>query len=200
MPTAPYRVIYPIAGATLYAYPVNGTYPLASYATHRVLMTETDQLYSATVDLAKSTDWAVFEGASIPASYDEALFQDNLDASSNNNGMIAVNITPGTISQQNRGNKSLIKLYYKEATTVVVPTSVNLVGQVVRFIVENKDKSQVLLVPNGSISVTETSFSVPIGTEVTDNIKTYIWSLRQETTNKVLVEGTIQVDYSPYKV
>lgn len=193
------RVIHPVTGATLYAYPIDRTnYPLSQYATHRVLLNETNKLYEGTIDLDKSDTWGVFEGASTPASYDEALYEETYPIGSAVAGGIQVSITPATISQINRGDQSETYLLYKEAKTVVFPTITNLSSVPMRFVVENDSKTNILEIADGSIAKTDTSLSVVVTTAVTNNIGQYSFSFRRLSDDEVLVYGTIYVNYAAH--
>ena len=191
-----YREIHPVSGLTIYAYPVNPTaYPLSAWTTHRVLTTATDKVYEATVDLNKSDVWAMFVGATQPVDYDAAIYTQVFFGSSS---APVFNITPGTFSSLNRNENSVVVLYFNENSPVVIPIDIDITAIDVRFVVENSAKVDVLTIANASITKSTTAFTVTIPTTITSTITNYIWSLRATATDKVLVQGTIQVRYSPF--
>lgn len=75
-------------GLTLYAFPTNQ--PLASWATYRVLMTEVSGRYSCTINDTNGMEWAIYVGASAPATYDLARWTQQYGAMA---GGAAVNVT-----------------------------------------------------------------------------------------------------------
>ena len=191
-----YSVIHTVTGLTFYAFPVSPTYPLSTWTTNRVLMTENSKMYSCSIDLGLSSNWAVFSGATQPTSYDAALYQDDF---SSNGALtsIPVNITPGSISAIHRGDGSNVRLFINENANVVIPTSLDVSAYNLVFRVEDTDRANVLSIPNGSIARTSTSFTVLIPSTVTNQLRDLIWSLRSTTDDKVLVHGTMSVDYVP---
>lgn len=196
-----YQVIYPVTGQVLYAFPIDRvSYPLSSYATHRVLMTETSKLYEGTIDLSKSSTWAVFLGASTPTDYNAALFQDTFTTAANIAGTVAVNITPASFSNLNRGTKSQIVLYYKETKTVVIPVFADYTAIPIRFVVEDANKTNVYTKADIDLVKTATTVSVLIDTTVTDHAtyKRFTWSIRRASNEEVLVYGTLDVDYAAF--
>jgi hypothetical protein len=191
------RVIHPITGATLYAYPVDRIlYPLSLYATHRVLLVETNKLYEGTIDLDKSYNWIVFEGATTPTSYDDALYEELFTVGANIAG--GITITPATISQINRGDQSEMYLLYNENKTVVIPTSSDFSTLSLKFVVENESKTNIYEVADGSISKTTTTITVPITPAVTGNTGQYSFSFRRTSNDEVIIYGAIYVNYAAY--
>lgn len=188
-----YEILHPTTGSVLYAYPIGSAYPLSAWTTHRILMTEaTTKMYYCTVDTSKGFHWAVFEGASQPASYDLALYDDLLGASV----APTVNITPGSISTLHRGDSSNVQLYYNENALVVIPTDLDLTALDIRFVVEDSSKATVLEIPNASIGRTTTTFTVLIPNTVTDTLQDLIWALRMTADDKLLLKGTISIAYA----
>jgi hypothetical protein len=158
-------------------------------------MTEVSKLYTATIDLAKSVTWAIFQGSGQPADFDAALYQDTFFADGALNG-IAVNIVPGSISSIHRGDSSFVRLFYNENANVVIPTDIDVSALNIRFVLEDETQANVLSIANGSIARTSTSFTVLIPNSITSQLKSFIWSLRTTTDDKVLVRGAMQVEYA----
>jgi hypothetical protein len=70
--TAPVSFTRP-TGGTYYAYPTN--HVVTDWTTYRVAFSDSGHLglYTATLDTVVSTDWVIFEGATQPASFADAL-------------------------------------------------------------------------------------------------------------------------------
>lgn len=187
-----YEILHPTTELALYAFPINPAYPLSTWTTNRVLMTEDSKMYYATIDLSKSYHWAVFQGATQPTSYDAALYEDTFYSAT------AVNITPGSSTAINRGDVSNVKLFFNENALVVIPSSIDLTALNIKFVLEDSTKTNLLNVANGSIARTSTSFSVLIPNTVTNTLQDLIWSLRTTADDKVLLRGTMSVEYASY--
>ena len=187
-----YEILHPTTGLTLYAFPIDPAYPLSSWTTNRVLMSENSKMYYATIDLSKSFHWAVFQGATQPTDYDLALYEDTFYTAT------AVNITPGSSTAINRGDTSNIRLFFNENTLVVIPSSIDLTALNIKFVLEDSTKANLISLANGSITRTSTTFSVLIPNTVTNTLQDLIWSLRTTADDKVLLRGTMSVEYASY--
>lgn len=194
---ATYAVIHPTTGLTLYAYPLGTAYPLSLWTTHRVLMTESNKLYTGTIDLSKSQQWAIFQGSGQPADFDAALYEDQFFVGADGIG-VPVNITPGSFSAIHRGDSSYVRLFYNENANVTIPISLDITAMDVRFVVEDATQANVYTLANAAIARTATSFTVLITTTVTAQLRNYIWSLRSTSDDKVLVKGSIAIDYAAF--
>lgn len=192
---ATYAVIHPVSGLSLWAYPLGGAYPLSAWLAHRVPMAENNKLYTGTIDLSKSQQWAIFQGSGQPADFDEALYEDQFFVGADGIG-VPVNITPGSISAIHRGDASNIRLFFNENANVVIPTTIDTTALTVRFVVEDEAQTNVLTIADASIARTDTSFTVLIPTSITSELKSYIWSLRVLADDKVLVRGSMSVEYA----
>lgn len=192
---ATYAVIHPVSGLSLYAFPLGTAYPLSSWTTHRVPMSESSKRYIATIDLSKSQQWAIFQGSGQPADFDAALYEDQFFVGADGIG-VPVNITPGSISAIHRGDASYVRLFFNENANVVIPTSIDITDLIVRFVVEDETQTNVLTIADASIARTDTSFTVLIPTSITSELKSYIWSLRVLADDKVLVRGSMAVEYA----
>ena len=194
---ATYAIIHPTTGLTLYAYPLGTAYPLSAWTTHRVAMAESSKLYTGTIDLSKSLQWAVFQGSGQPADFDAALYEDQFFVGADGVG-VPVNITPGSISSIHRGDSSNVRLFFNENANVVIPLSIDITALDVRFVVEDDTQANVYTRTNAQIARTSTSFTVLISTTVTGTLTSYIWSLRTVADEKILVRGSISVEYAAF--
>lgn len=192
---ATYEVIHPVAGLQLFAYPLGTAYPLSAWNTHKVAMTESNKLYTATIDLTKSTKWAIFQGSGQPTDFDAALYEDQFFVGSDGIG-VPVNVTPGSISSIHRGDNSYVRLFYNENANVVIPITIDITLLDVRFVIEDETQTNIYERTNSQIARTTTSFTVLIPDTVTSALKSYIWSLRETATSKLLVKGSMQVEYA----
>lgn len=90
---------------------------------------------------------------------------------------------------------STITMYYNEATTATVALDEDTTSLTLRFVVENSDQLDVLVIENASITRTASNFTVTITTAVTATLGQYKWSLRDITggINRVVQLGVLQV-------
>jgi hypothetical protein len=90
---------------------------------------------------------------------------------------------------------STITMHYSESTTATVPLDEDTTSLTLRFIVENSDQLDVLVIENASITRTSTSFTVTITTAVTATLGQYRWALRDITggVNRLIEGGVLQV-------
>jgi hypothetical protein len=90
---------------------------------------------------------------------------------------------------------STITMHYNESTTATVPLDEDTTSLTLRFVVENSDQLDVLVIENASITRTATSFTVTITTAVTATLGQYRWALRDITggINRLIEGGVLQV-------
>jgi hypothetical protein len=90
---------------------------------------------------------------------------------------------------------STITMYYNESTTATVPLDEDTTSLTLRFIVENSDQLDVLVIENASITRTASNFTVTITTAVTATLGQYRWALRDITggINRHIEGGVLQV-------
>lgn len=70
-----------ITGTLVYAYPLDSAYPIAQWATHRVVLTETEGVWPVTLDDAKGLYWGLFEGSTQPTSKNQSVATVSLEQS-----------------------------------------------------------------------------------------------------------------------
>jgi hypothetical protein len=90
---------------------------------------------------------------------------------------------------------STITMHYNESTTATVPLDEDTTSLTLRFIVENSDQLDVLVIENASITRTASNFTVTITTAVTATLGQYRWALRDITggINRLIEGGVLQV-------
>jgi hypothetical protein len=90
---------------------------------------------------------------------------------------------------------STITMYYNEATTATVGLDENTSSLTLRFVVENSDQLDVLVIENANITRTASNFTVTITTAVTATLGQYRWALRDITggVNRLIEGGVLQV-------
>jgi hypothetical protein len=105
-------------------------------------------------------------------------------------------ITTGTVFVTvDRVAGSTITMHYNESTTATVPLDEDTTSLTLRFIVENSDHLDVLVIENASITRTASNFTVTITTAVTATLGQYRWALRDITggINRLIEGGVLQV-------
>jgi hypothetical protein len=105
-------------------------------------------------------------------------------------------ITTGTVFVTvDRVAGSTITMHYNESTTATVPLDEDATSLTLRFIVENSDQLDVLVIENASITRTASNFTVTITTAVTATLGQYRWALRDITggVNRHIEGGVLQV-------
>jgi hypothetical protein len=90
---------------------------------------------------------------------------------------------------------STITMHYNESTTATVPLDEDTTSLTLRFVVENSDQLDVLVIETANITRTATSFTVTITTAVTATLGQYRWALRDITggINRLIEGGVLQV-------
>ena len=90
---------------------------------------------------------------------------------------------------------STITMHYSESTTATVPLDEDTTSLTLRFVVENSDQLDVLVIENANITRTASNFTVAITTAVTATLGQYRWALRDITggINRLIEGGVLQV-------
>jgi len=90
---------------------------------------------------------------------------------------------------------STITMYYNEATTATVGLDEDTSSLTLRFVVENSDQLDVLVIENANITRTASNFTATITTAVTATLGQYRWALRDITggVNRLIEGGVLQV-------
>jgi hypothetical protein len=116
---------------------------------------------------------------------------------------INANILPIQSYMRKRIESETISLFYNESTDVFITLEdengpIDVTGKTLEFVIETKNKTNLVVIPNGSITKSSTGVSVRISTEVTANVGTYLWALRDLTGgDTVLSHGFAEVSYAP---
>ncbi len=117
-------------------------------------------------------------------------------------GSTTVNVLPYTGAVPDRVEGTTIKVFYNELTDVSVGvtdasgTAVTIDAKVLEFIVEDRYGADVLVIPDGSITKSGSTFTITIPQSLTDVVDAnYRWALRDLTGSKntVLMHGQIIV-------
>jgi len=119
------------------------------------------------------------------------------------NVTVNANILPIQSYMRKRVESETISLFFQEVTDVFITVEdengpIDLTGKTLEFVVETKNKANLLVIANGDIGKSSTGVVVRINTTVTNNIGTYLWSLRDITSgDTVLSWGYAEVSYAP---
>ena len=110
-------------------------------------------------------------------------------------GGAVINVYPVSASTPERVAGTTITYYRNEIRTVSVVTDFTLTSLTLTFTVEDSEGADLLTIANASISRSDKTFTVSIGTAVTATISNYRWSLRDITggTNSVIARGVLTV-------
>ena len=94
-----------------------------------------------------------------------------------------------------------ITVYKDEVLPVTVTLDEDTTSKTLRFVIERDGGVDVLVVEDGSITRTTTSFTVSIPATVTDEVANHTWSLRDISTgyNRVIKCGVFSVGYAASK-
>ena len=117
---------------------------------------------------------------------------------------VNANILPIQSYMRKRVEAETMSLYYGELTDVFISTEdengpVDLTSKTLNFVIETKNKTNLLVIENADIGKSVNGATVRITTAVTNNIGTYIWALRDTSggTDTVLSQGFAEVSYAP---
>ena len=106
-----------------------------------------------------------------------------------------INVYPVSASTPERVAGTTITYYRNEIRSVSVVTDFTLTALTLQFVIEDSEGADLLTVPDGSISRSDKTFTVSIGTAVTATISNYRWALRDITggSNSVIARGVLTV-------
>ena len=118
-----------------------------------------------------------------------------LDTIRDSVGAIGINVYPVSASTPERVSGTTITYYRNEIRTVSVVTDFTLTSLTLTFTVEDSEGTDLLTIANASISRSDKTFTVSIGTAVTATISNYRWALRDITggSNSVIARGVLTV-------
>jgi len=119
------------------------------------------------------------------------------------NVTVNANILPIQSYMRKRIESETISLFYNESTDIFITLEdengpIDVTGKTLEFVIETKNKTNLVVISNGNIAKSSTGVSVRISTEVTANVGTYLWALRDLTGgDTVLSHGFAEVSYAP---
>ena len=110
-------------------------------------------------------------------------------------GSSTINVYPVSASTPERVAGTTITYYRNEIRSVSVVTDFTLTALTLVFVIEDAEGTDLLSIPNSSISRSDKTFTVSIGTAVTATISNYRWALRDITggSNSVIARGVFSV-------
>jgi hypothetical protein len=115
-------------------------------------------------------------------------------------GSTTVNVYPVSASTPERVAGTTLTFYRDESRTVSVVTDFTLTSLTLRFVVEDNDGNDVLVIENAAITKSSQTFTVTITTAVTANLGNYRWSMRDITSgNSVIAFGVLTVQEAASK-
>jgi hypothetical protein len=110
-------------------------------------------------------------------------------------GAQTINVYPVSASTPERVAGTTITYYRNEIRSVSVVTDFTLTNLTLSFTIEDAEGTDLLTIPNGSITRSNQTFTVSIGTSVTSSAGNKRWALRDITggTNSVIARGVFSV-------
>jgi hypothetical protein len=110
-------------------------------------------------------------------------------------GNQTINVYPVSASTPERVAGTTITYYRNEIRSVSVVTDFTLTNLTLSLTIEDAEGTDLLTIPNGSISRSNQTFTVSIGTSVTSSVGNKRWALRDITggTNSVIARGVFSV-------
>ena len=115
-------------------------------------------------------------------------------------GSSTINVYPVSASTPERVAGTTLTFYRDESRSVSVVTDFTLTSLTLRFVVEDNDGNDVLVIENAAITKSSQTFTVSITTAVTANLGNYRWSVRDITTgNSVIAFGVLTVQEAASK-
>jgi len=115
-------------------------------------------------------------------------------------GNTTVNVYPVSASTPERVAGTTLTFYRDESRSVSVVTDFTLTSLTLRFVVEDNDGNDVLVIENAAITKSSQTFTVSITTAVTANLGNYRWSMRDITSgNSVIAFGVLTVQEAASK-
>jgi hypothetical protein len=177
-------------GGTLKAWPSGDT-------VNGVLLTEVAPgLFQGIVDDSLSAVWYGFAGTSAPTTWNDRAAGGPIKVFDLRDGIITGSAVIFVGTQVARVVGTNIIVFKDENIPVTVTlTNGSFTGLTLRFTVEDRREVDVLVIENGSISRTATTFTVTLPTTFTDTLGEYTWSIRDITggRNVVLLHGALSV-------
>jgi hypothetical protein len=115
-------------------------------------------------------------------------------------GSSTINVYPVSASTPERVAGTTLNFYRDESRAVSVVTDFTLTSLTLRFVVEDNDGNDVLVIENAAITKSSQTFTVSITTAVTANLGNYRWSMRDITSgNSVIAFGVLTVQEAASK-
>lgn len=115
-------------------------------------------------------------------------------------GSSTINVYPVSASTPERVAGTTLTFYRDESRAVSVVTDFTLTSLTLRFVVEDNDGNDVLVIENAAITKSSQTFTVSITTPVTANLGNYRWSMRDITSgNSVIAFGVLTVQEAASK-
>jgi len=115
-------------------------------------------------------------------------------------GTTTVNVYPVSASTPERVAGTTLTFYRDESRSVSVVTDFTLTSLTLRFVVEDNDGNDVLVIENAAVTKSSQTFTVSITTAVTGNLGNYRWSMRDITSgNSVIAFGVLTVQEAASK-
>lgn len=115
-------------------------------------------------------------------------------------GSTTVNVYPVSASTPERVAGTTLTFFRDESRAVSVVTDFTLTSLTLRFVVEDNDGNDVLVIENAAITKSSQTFTVSITTAVTANLGNYRWSMRDITSgNSVIAFGVLTVQEAASK-
>jgi hypothetical protein len=110
-------------------------------------------------------------------------------------GNQTINVYPVSASTPERVAGTTITYYRNEIRSVSVVTDFTLTNLTLSLTIEDAEGTDLLTIPNGSITRSNQTFTVSIGTSVTSSVGNKRWALRDITggTNSVIARGVFSV-------
>jgi hypothetical protein len=110
-------------------------------------------------------------------------------------GTQTINVYPVSASTPERVAGTTITYYRNEIRSVSVVTDFTLTNLTLNLTIEDSEGTDLLTIPNGSISRSGQTFTVSVGTAVTSSVGNKRWALRDITggTNSVIARGVFSV-------
>jgi hypothetical protein len=106
-----------------------------------------------------------------------------------------INVYPVSASTPERVAGTTITYYRNEIRSVSVVTDFTLTSLTLSLTIEDAEGTDLLTIPNASITRSGQTFTVSIGTSVTSSVGNKRWALRDTTggTNSVIARGVFSV-------
>lgn len=170
----------------------NGT--LGSYSFSGLTSSVEYEVFLRAGGTATSTDLAIgsISFASTGGGTGDATLANQLAIISTLSGIVLPVPTPTTSppSQQ-------VDYYNGEANIAKVIPTANYTAITIELAIELRDKTDIVVIPDGSLTKTNTSVSFIIPSQVYTLVRSYKYSLRQTSDKKILVVGNITGYYAP---